>query len=89
LATQKDVGRLNEGIAAVAALAQPILLPGQEFAMRAGWGAYDEANAVSFTAVGVVARNLLNQGRGTLTLDVGFGTSEGQVAGRAGMSFGW
>ena len=46
---------------------------------------------MSFTAVGVVARNLLNQGRGTLTLDggVGFGTSEGQVAGRAGMSFGW
>ena len=28
LATQKDVGRLNEGIAAVAALAQPILDPG-------------------------------------------------------------
>lgn len=83
--------QLTEGLAAVAALAQPILLPGQDFAMRAGWGAFDDANAVSFTAAGVLARNLLNQGRGTLTLDggVGFGVSEGQVVGRAGASFGW
>jgi hypothetical protein len=83
--------QLTEGLAAVAALAQPILLPGQNFAMRGGWGAYDDANAVSFTAAGVVAWNLLNQGRGTLTLDggLGFGTSEGQLVGRAGASFGW
>ena len=54
-------------------------------------GAYDDANAVSFTAPGVVGRNLLKPGRGTLTLDggVGFGTSKGQVVGRAGASFGW
>jgi hypothetical protein len=33
----------------------------------------------------------VSSGRGTLTLDggVGFGTSEGEVAGRAGASFGW
>ena len=82
---------LTEGIAAVAALAQPMLLPGQHFAMRAGWGSYDDANAVGFSAAGVVASNLLSQGRGTLTLDggVGFGTSQGEVAGRAGASFGW
>jgi trimeric autotransporter adhesin len=91
LATQDDVSHLNEGIAAVAALAQPILLPGQHFAMRAGWGGYDDANAIGLSAAGVVASNLLSQGRGTLTLDggVGFGTSEGEVAGRAGASFGW
>jgi hypothetical protein len=73
------------------ALAQPILLPGQHFAMRAGWGGYDDANAFGFSAAGVVAGNLLSQGRGTLTLDggVGFGTDEGEVAGRAGASFGW
>jgi hypothetical protein len=82
---------LTEGIATVAALAQPMLLPGQHFAMRAGWGGYDDASAVGFSAAGVVASNLLSQGRGTLTLDggVGFGTSEGEVAGRAGASFGW
>jgi len=91
LATQKDLGQLNEGIATVASLAQPILLAGQHFAMRAGWGGYDDASAVGFSAAGVVASNLLSNGRGTLTLDggVGFGTSEGEVAGRAGASFGW
>jgi hypothetical protein len=95
---QSDINRLGrrdkeltEGIAAIASLAQPILLPGQHFAMRAGWGGYDDANAVGFSAAGVVASNLLGQGRGTLTLDggVGFGTSEGEVAGRAGASIGW
>lgn len=57
----------------------------------AGWGGYDDANAIGVSAVGVVASNLLSRGRGTLALDGGivFGTSEGQVAGRAGMSFGW
>lgn len=73
------------------ALAQPVLLPGQTFAMRAGWGGYDDANAVGFSAAGVVAKNLLSQGRGTLTLDggVGFGTDEGEVVGRGGVSLGW
>jgi hypothetical protein len=82
---------LTEGIATIASLAQPILLPGQHFAMRAGWGGYDDASAVGFSAAGVVAGNILSQGRGTLTLDggVGFGTDEGEVAGRAGASFGW
>jgi hypothetical protein len=66
-------------------------LPGQKFAMRAGWGGYDGANAVSFTAAGVLAQNLLRPGYGSLVLDggVGFGTQEGEVAGRAGLSVGW
>ena len=45
-------GQLAEGIAASAALAQPIILPGQHFAMRAGWGGYDGSNAVGFSACG-------------------------------------
>ena len=59
--------------------------------MRAGWGGFDDANAFRFTAAGLLAKNLLSNGRGTLTLDggVGFGTSEGQAVGRAGASFGW
>jgi hypothetical protein len=82
---------LAEGIATVAALAQPVILPGQRFAMRAGWGGYDDANAIGLSAAGVLAQNLLRPGSGSLVLDggVGFGTQEGEVAGRAGLSLGW
>jgi hypothetical protein len=82
---------LTEGIAASAALAQPVILPGQHFAMRAGWGGYDGSSAVGVSAAGVLANNVLRQGAGTVTLDggVGFGTDEGEVVGRGGVSFGW
>jgi hypothetical protein len=87
----KRDNELTEGLAAVVALAQPILDPGQSFGMTAAWGGFDDANAIGVSAAGVLARNLLRPGSGTLALfgGVGFGTSEGQVAGRAGMSFGW
>lgn len=83
--------QLTEGLATVASLAQPIILPGQTFAMMAGWGTYDSANAASFTAAGVIAKDVPRSGFGTLVVDggVGVGTNEGEVAGRAGMSFGW
>jgi hypothetical protein len=83
--------KLAEGIAATVALAQPILRSGQHFGMTAGWGGYDSANAVGFSAAGVLADNLLRPGSGTLALygGIGVGTSEGEAAGRAGMSFGW
>jgi hypothetical protein len=105
LATQSDVGalqsdinrlgrrdnELTDGLAAVASLAQPILRSGQSFGVTAAWGFYDDANAVGFSAAGVLADNLLRPGSGTLALfgGVGAGTSEGEVAGRAGVSFGW
>jgi autotransporter adhesin len=83
--------QLTEGIAASAALAQPVILPGQHFAMRAGWGGYDGSNAFAFSAAGVVGNNLLRPGFGTFAVDggVGVGTDEGEVVGRAGASFGW
>ncbi|MFD0986633.1 hypothetical protein [Methyloligella solikamskensis] len=82
---------LTEGIAVVASLAQPIMLPGQSFVMRAGWGQFDDASALGFTAAGIIAKDVLRPGAGTLVLDggLGVGTGEGQVSGRAGMSFGW
>jgi len=83
---------LAEGIATSVALAQPMLLPGQHFAMRAGWGGFDGANAVGLTAAGVLANNVLKPGYGTLVLDggVGFGTDDSSVVtGRAGVSLGW
>ena len=90
LATQNDVSRLNEGIAAVAALVQPVLLPGQHFAMRAGWGGYDDANVFGFSAAGVHRRQSAKPGarHAYPRRGVGFGTDEGEVAGRAGASFG-
>ena len=59
--------------------------------MRAGWGGYDDASAVSFTMAGVVAENLLRPGFGTMVVDggVGVGTNNGEVAGRAGLTVGW
>jgi hypothetical protein len=82
---------LTEGIAAAASIAQPVILPGQHFAMRAGWGGYDGSNAFAFSAAGVLASNLVRPGIGTLALDggVGVGTDEGEVVGRAGVSLGW
>ncbi len=87
---QRDA-KLTEGLAAVASMAQPIMLPGQTFAMRAGWGGYDDASAVSFTAAGVLAKNLVRPGYGTLVADAGLGvgTNQGEIAGRAGLTFGW
>jgi hypothetical protein len=45
---QSDINRLGrrdqqltEGIATVAALAQPMMLPGQHFAVRTGWGGFE------------------------------------------------
>ena len=83
--------QLTEGLAAVVALAQPILRSGQHFGMSAGWGGYDTASAIGLSAAGVLADNLLRPGSGTLALygGIGVGTGEGQVAGRAGLSFGW
>lgn len=83
--------QLTEGLATVAALAQPILLPGQSFAVRAGWGGYDGANALGFSAAGVLARGVISPGVGSLVADagVGVGTSAGAVTGRAGLSLGW
>jgi hypothetical protein len=87
----KRDNQLTEGLAAVVALAQPILRSGQTFGVSAGWGGYDDANAIGLSAAGVLADNLLRPGSGTLALygGIGIGTGEGQVAGRAGLSFGW
>lgn len=46
-------------------------MPRQTFAMRAGWGGFDDTSAVSFTAAGLVAKDLLRPGAGTLVADAG------------------
>lgn len=82
--------KAKEGAAIAVAMAQPILLAGQTFAVRGGWGAYENQNAFALAAAGVVSRNVFGPGT-TATIDggFGFGTDEGTVAGRAGVTFGW
>jgi hypothetical protein len=81
---------LAEGIAISLALAQPMFQPGQSFAMRVGWGNFDGSNAVGVTGAGVLAKNAFGPGT-TVVLDggIGWGSNENQIAGRAGLTFGW
>jgi hypothetical protein len=82
--------QLTDGIAIAVALAQPIFQPGQNFAVRAGWGNFDGGNAVAVTAAGVVGRGYLGPAS-SIVVDggVGVSTDQGMVAGRAGLTFGW
>jgi hypothetical protein len=81
---------LAEGIAISLALDQPFFHAGQTFAFNIGWGGYDGENAVGLTAAGIVDRGALGA-TSTTTLHggIGAGTGQGQVAGKAGLSFGW
>jgi len=81
---------LASGIAISMALAQPILLNHQNFAMRAGWGNFDGTNALGFTGAGVITRGYAGPNT-SIVLDagVGVGTDVNMVAGRAGLTFGW
>ncbi len=86
----RGVNRAFEGAALALAIEQPIFLPGQTFAIRAGWGDFEGQNAVGFSAAGVIAHNVLGYGS-TLTVDagVGVGTDYSQVGGKAGVTLGF
>ena len=81
---------LADGIAISVAMAQPILLPGQSFALRMGYGNFDGSGALGVSAAGVLSRGFSGP-TSSLTLDagVGFGTETSTAAGRAGMTIGW
>jgi trimeric autotransporter adhesin len=85
----KGLNKAYEGTALALALSQPIFLPGQTFAVRAGWGDYQGQGAFGVTAAGVVARDVLWNGS-TVSLDAGVGVGDrGDVAGKAGATFGF
>ena len=88
--SRKTIRRIKNGIAISLALDQPFFHAGQTFAINLGWGGYDGQNAVGLTAAGIVDRGGLGP-TSTTTLHggVGAGTGQGQVAGKAGLSFGW
>ncbi len=85
----KGLNKAYEGTAMALAISQPILMNGQSFAVRAGWGDYESQSAGGVSVAGVVARDLFGYGS-TVVLDggVGFGNS-GDVAGKAGVTFGF
>lgn len=89
-ALQSDVSDLRdrdrelaEGIAISLALDAPVLRNGQTFAMRGGWGNFDGSNAAGITAAGALSQNVV------VDAGVGWGASQGTVAGKAGMTIGW
>jgi trimeric autotransporter adhesin len=82
--------QLAEGIATAAAMAQPILLSGQKFALRFGYGNFDGTSAAAVTAAGVLNRGYAGP-TSSIVLDAGLGisTESSTATGRAGVTLGW
>ena len=68
----KGVNKAYEGTAIALAISQPVFLPGQSFAIRAGWGNYESQNAFGVSAAGIIARDVFGYGS-TVALDGGVG----------------
>ncbi len=85
----KGLNKAYEGTAIALAISQPVFLPGQTFAMRAGWGTYEGQNAFGASVAGVIARGTFGYGS-TVALDGGIGMGEHSgVAGKAGLTVGF
>ena len=86
----KGVNKAYEGTAIALALQQPIFMPGQSFAIRGGWGAFENQNAFGVSAAGVIARDVFGYGS-TVVVDagIGAGANYNTVAGKAGVTFGF
>ena len=80
----------TNGTAVALAISQPVLLDGQSFAVRGGWGDFQGQNAFGVSAAGVIARNSFGYGS-TVTLDAGFGvgTQYSGAGGKAGVTIGF
>ncbi|MBX9841202.1 MAG: hypothetical protein K2Z80_05270 [Xanthobacteraceae bacterium] len=95
--TFRAISRLRAGVALSLAATPAVLAANEKFGMRVGWGTFDGANALGFSATGVLAEGLFSK-RDRLTLDggVGFGFGEfmgyrenAVVGGRAGLQLTW
>lgn len=86
----RGLSKANEGTAIALAISQPVFLPGQTFAVRAGWGGYEDQNAFGFSMAGVIAHDVFGSGS-TVSLDGGFGVggNYNTVAGKAGLTIGF
>ncbi len=86
----RATNKAYEGTAVALAISQPVLSNGQTFAIRGGWGDYENESAFGVSAVGIVAHDVFGYGS-TIALDggVGFGTNYNGVGGKAGVTFGF
>ncbi len=86
----RGVNKAYEGTAIALAISQPLLVNDQSFAIRGGWGTYENQNAFGVSAAGVIARGVFGNGS-TVVVDagVGFGTDHNDVAGKAGVTIGF
>jgi hypothetical protein len=81
-------------VALAIAMANPDLTGNERFGMAANWGRFEDANALSVTAMGVLAHNLVTKGdRVALAGGFGAGFDEGRgdtvYGGRVGMQWTW
>jgi hypothetical protein len=95
--TFKAIAKLRAGVALSLAATPAVLMAGEKFGLRMGWGTFNGANALGFSVTGVIAEGLFTK-RDRLTLDggVGFGFGEfmsyrenAVVGGRAGVQLTW
>ena len=86
----RRIDKADQGVAIALALEQPIFQPGQNFAVRGGWGNFESQNAFGLSAAGVLSRDVWGSGT-TAVLDagVGFATERSTIGGKAGVTFGW
>jgi trimeric autotransporter adhesin len=82
--------QLADGIAMAIAMAQPVLLSGQTFGLRLGYGNFDGTSAGAVTAAGVVSRGFAGP-TSSIVIDggIGFASESSTTTGRVGVTFGW
>ena len=84
----RGLNKAYEGTAIALALSQPIFAPGQSWAIRAGYGGFESANAGGVSVAGIIGRDWFGAGT-TIAIDGGVGFADNVVAGKAGVTIGF
>ena len=92
----KETATIKAGAAIAMALSDPSIAVNQRFAIKMNWGGFDGANALGFSAAGVLARGMVTKDD-SLTLsgaaawgEAAFnGYSKSTSGGRASLQFAW
>ena len=83
----RGLRKAYEGTAIALAISQPVFAPGQTFAVRAGWGGYEEnQNAFGLSAAGIIGHGWFG-GNSTVALDGGIGFGENNQRRRQGRRY--
>ena len=70
----RGLRKAYEGTAIALAISQPIIGPNQTFAIRTGWGSFENENAFGLSAAGIIGRDWFWNGS-TVALDGGVGSA--------------